>query len=97
MKERRAIRLLPTRRGDPRASVAAFVLQLVLLLIVVPSLVVPVAIEFLRDDAGREVTPERISFITAAPRGGPPTIAAPRAGGDGREAAQGPVAPEVPL
>ncbi len=76
--------LLPKRSGDPRASVAAFVLQVVLIAIVVPAMVVPIAFDLLRDDAGRAVTPERISFIASGPRDGTVTREAPRAGGDGR-------------
>lgn len=76
--------LLPTRRGDPRASLAAFLVQSLLIWIVAPALLVPIAADFLRDDRGVAVTPERISFIATAPRGGAPTTEAPRAGGDGR-------------
>ncbi|MCE9601043.1 MAG: hypothetical protein K8S21_02360 [Gemmatimonadetes bacterium] len=78
------ITLLPTRRGDPRVSVAAFVVQLVVIGIVVPTLVVPVAFELLRDSSGRAVMPERISFITAVPKGTGPSREAARDGGDGR-------------
>ena len=97
MKRRLPPLLLPTRRGDPRASAAAFVLQLVLITIIVPALVVPVAFELLRDDRGREVTPERISFIAAAPSSSRPSRVPPRSGGDGRvpAAAPAPVAPPL--
>lgn len=90
MSKKRVISLLPTRRGDPRASVAAFVLQLLIIFIVVPSFVVPVAMDFLRDDRGNAVMPERISFITAVPQSTGPSREAPREGGDGREPAETP-------
>ena len=81
---KRRITLLPTRRGDPRVSVAAFVVQLFIIAIVVPTLIVPVAFELLRDSSGRAVMPERISFITAVPKGTGPSREAARDGGDGR-------------
>lgn len=84
MTPKRRITLLPTRRGDPRVSVAAFVVQLLIIAIVVPTLVVPVAFELLRDSSGRAVMPERISFITAVPKGTGPSREAARDGGDGR-------------
>jgi len=82
--ERRRIQLLPVRRGDPRASLAAFALQATLIALVVPTLLVPIAFDFLRDDAGRAVMPERISFMVALPESGPRTLETPRDGGDGR-------------
>jgi len=94
---RRRFTLLPTRRGDPRASVVAFVLQLVLIFIVAPSLIVPIAFEMLRDSTGREVMPERISFITAVPENTTATPERPRAGGDGREASPTPSEPAPPI
>jgi hypothetical protein len=94
--KRRFLLAIP-RRGDPRASVAAFVVQLGIMAIVVPALVVPVAFELLRDDAGRVVTPERITFITTVPESGPPTEEAPRAGGDGREQSEEPVPAQEPI
>lgn len=96
MKPKPRLRLLPTRRGDPRASVAAFAVQLVLMAIIVPSLLVPIAFEILRDDAGREVMPERISFITAVPPSTGPSREAPRDGGDGRDAVADPQ-PTAPI
>ena len=84
MTPKRRITLLPTRRGDPRVSAAAFVVQLLVIAIVVPTLVVPVAFELLRDSSGRAVMPERISFITAVPKGTGPSREAARDGGDGR-------------
>lgn len=94
--ERRRLQLLPTRRGDPRASVAAFILQLTLLIVIVPTLIVPIAFDFLRDDAGRRVQPERVSFLVAVPQGGPVTREAPRAGGDGRTPVASPT-PAAPI
>lgn len=91
---KRRFLLIPGRRGDPRASVAAFLLQLAIIVIVVPTLVVPVAFELLRDDAGRVVTPERISFITTVPESGPRSTEPPRAGGDGRAPSEDPVPAE---
>ncbi len=81
---KRQFRLIPRRRGDPGASIAAFLLQLAIMVLVVPALVVPVAFELLRDDQGRVVTPERITFVTTVPESGAPSTEAPRAGGDGR-------------
>jgi hypothetical protein len=97
VKQQRRFLLALPRRGDPRASVAAFVVQLAIMSIVVPALVVPVAFELLRDDAGRVVTPERITFITTVPESGPPTEEAPRAGGDGREQSEEPVPMQAPV
>ncbi len=87
---RRRIRLLPRIHGDRRASVAAFIVQFIIIAIVVPAFVVPVAFEFLRDDDGRIVSPERISFITAVPEGGRRTAEPKRDGGDGRETSEQP-------
>jgi hypothetical protein len=103
MTPRRVRLLLPKRPGDPRASAAAFVVQLLLIAIIVPALIVPITFELLRDDAGNAVRPERISFIMAAPRGGAVETEAPRAGGDGRPPgdrpadANAPAAPVAPL
>ncbi len=95
---KRRLTLLPARRGDPRASVAAFVLQLAIIAIIVPSLIVPIAFEVLRDDAGRAVMPERISFVTAVPQRTSPSREAPRAGGDGRTPSETPAeAPAAPI
>lgn len=94
---KRRIQLLPQRRsGDPRASVAAFVVQLLLLAILVPAFLVPVALDFLRDDAGGAIIPERISFQVSLPTEGPTERRPARAGGDGREATETPAeAPPV--
>ncbi len=97
MSAKRRFSLIPSRRGDPRASVAAFALQLTLLFIVVPSFLVPVAFEYLLDDEGREVVPDRVTYITAVPKGGAPTREAPRAGGDGREASTTPTPSAPPV
>jgi len=84
VKPKRRITLLPRRRGDPRVSVAAFVAQLMVIAIIVPTLLVPVAFDLLRDSSGRAVMPERISFITAVPKGTGPSREPARDGGDGR-------------
>lgn len=85
MTKRRGIQLLPTRRsGDARVSATALVLQVVLLAIVVPSFLVPVAYDWLRDDSGRAIVPEQIRFEVVLPTGGEPNREAPRDGGDGR-------------
>ena len=77
--------LLPIRRtGDPRVSVLAAFVQLTLIAIVVPALIVPVAWDLLRDDAGRQIVPERISFMVALPTDGTAEREPARAGGDGR-------------
>ncbi len=85
--KRRGIQLLPKRRtGDPRASVFAFGLQLVLLSIVVPAFLVPIAYDWLRDDSGRAINPDVIRFEIVLPTGGEANREAPRDGGDGRDA-----------
>lgn len=90
---KRRIQLLPHRRsGDPRASVVALVVQMLLLAIIVPAFLVPVALDFLRDDAGGSVVPERISFEVALPTAGEPERRPAQAGGDGREASETPPA-----
>lgn len=95
---RRRIQLLPKRRsGDPRASAAAFVVQLLLLAIVVPAFLVPVAIDFLRDDAGGAIVAERISFEVMLPTGGPAERRAARAGGDDRATTAEPAAEPAPV
>lgn len=101
MKLKRPRLLLPSRRGDPRASAVAFVLQVVIIALVVPLLIVPIAIDYLRDDFGDPVAPERISFITAVPRTEGGAGEPQRAGGDGRavrdDAAEGEAVPTTPL
>lgn len=92
----RRFRLIPVRRGDPRASVVAALVQIALMVIIVPTLVVPVAFELLRDDQGRVVVPDRITFVTMVPESGPPTREAPRAGGDGRAPSEEPVPASEP-
>lgn len=83
--KRRGIQLLPTRRsGDPRASAIALALQVLLIVIVVPAFLVPIAYDWLRDDSGRAVQPEVIRFEVMLPTGGDANREAPRDGGDGR-------------
>lgn len=85
MTKRRGIQLLPKRRsGDPRASAVAFVAQLVLLAIVLPAFLVPIAYDWLRDDSGRPIAAEVIRFEVMLPTGGEANREAPRDGGDGR-------------
>lgn len=85
VKRRRGVQLLPKRRsGDPRASAIAFGLQLLLLVIVVPAFLVPIAYDWLRDDSGRPIAPEVIRFEVMLPTGGEASREAPRDGGDGR-------------
>jgi hypothetical protein len=86
--------LLPRHGGDRRASALAFVLQVALIAVIVPSFVVPIAVDLLRDDAGRVVTPERISFVIAVPPGDAAPTEAPRDGGDGRAPAADPASVE---
>lgn len=95
---RKRIQLLPKRRsGDPRASAAAFVVQLLLLAIVVPAFLVPVAIDFLRDDAGGAIVPERISFEVTLPTTGPAERRPARAGGNDRAITTEPAAAPAPV
>lgn len=89
--------LLPRHGGDRRASALAFIVQALIIAIIVPSFVVPVAIDFLRDDSGRAVTPERITFVTAVPRSEGSPTEAPRAGGDGRVPSETPAEPLPPV
>lgn len=85
MKPKKGISLLPKRRsGDPRASATAFVVQLLLLGIVVPAFLVPVAYDWLRDDSGRAIVPEVIRFEVQLPTDGDANREAPRSGGDNR-------------
>lgn len=85
MTHKRGIQLLPKRRsGDVRVSATALVLQVLLIVIVVPSFIVPVAYDWLRDDSGRTIVPEEIRFEVVLPTGGEPNREAPRDGGDGR-------------
>lgn len=85
MTKRRGIQLLPKRRSsDPRASAIAFGVQVLLLAIVVPAFLVPIAYDWLRDDSGRPIEPEVIRFEVMLPTGGEANREAPRDGGDGR-------------
>lgn len=98
MAARRRIQLLPKRRsGDPKASAAAFVVQLLLIAIIVPAFLVPVAIDLLRDDSGRAVVPERIAWEVMLPTQGPPQREPAREGGDGREVTDTPPTALPPL
>ena len=86
---------LPRPDSDPRASIVAFVVQVALIAVIVPSLIMPLAFDLFLYDRGM-VTPERISFITALPAATEPTREVPRAGGDGRVPSDAPVvAPPV--
>ena len=97
MKKKR-VELLPRRRaGDPRASVAAFVVQVLLIAIIVPAFLVPVALDFMRDDAGESIIPERISFEVRLPTDGNPQREPARAGGDNRPASDEPYVEAAPL
>lgn len=96
--KKRGIQLLPTRRsGDPRASVAALLVQMLLIAIIVPAFLVPVALDFLRDDSGEAIIPERISFEVLLPTDRPTEREPARAGGDGREATDEPSVPAAPI
>ncbi len=93
---RSRFKLLPLRRdGDPRASLVAVFIQLTLIAIIVPTLIVPLAVDFLRDDSGGSIVPERISFQVLLPTDGEPERRPARDGGDGREPV--PDAPPVEL
>jgi hypothetical protein len=82
---KRGVQLLPKRRsGDARVSATALVLQMLLIVIVVPSFLVPVAYDWLRDDSGRTIVPEEIRFEVVLPTSGEPNREPPRDGGDGR-------------
>lgn len=95
MTKKRRISLLPKRHsGDPRASMVAFVLQLLFIAILVPTLIVPVAFNLLVDDAGDSVVAERISFQVTLPTEGPAERRPAQAGGDDRPRTENPVPPE---
>jgi hypothetical protein len=97
MKKKR-VELLPRRRtGDPRASVAAFVVQVLLLAIIVPAFLVPVALDFMRDDSGASIVPERISFEVRLPTDGEPQREPAREGGDNRTASDEPYVEAAPI
>jgi hypothetical protein len=96
--KKRGITLLPKRRsGDPRASVAALLMQVLMLAIIVPAFIVPVALDFLRDDSGAAIIPERISFEVLLPTDRPTEREPAREGGDGREVSDEPVVPATPI
>ena len=96
--QKKRVDLLPRRRtGDPRASVAAFVAQVLLLAIIVPAFLVPVALDFMRDDSGASIIPERISFEVRLPTDGEPQREPARAGGDNRAVSDEPVVEAEPL
>jgi hypothetical protein len=89
-------RLIPRRDGsDPRVSFLAGFIQLTLIAIIVPTLIVPVALDFLRDDTGRPIVPERLSFDVMLPTDGEAERRPTRAGGDGREASESAAPPEL--
>lgn len=95
---KKRLELLPTRRTvDPRASLVAFVVQVLLLAIIVPTILVPVAINILRDDSGAPVVPERISFQVMLPTDGRPQREPAREGGDNRPMNDAPVEEAAPL
>ena len=97
MSEKRGIRLLPKRRsGDTRASALAVVLQLVFIVVVLNTFVVPVAYDWLRDDSGRPIVPEAVSFEVVLPTSGEPNREAPRDGGDGRPITEESPTPTAP-
>lgn len=91
--------LLPrARTGDPRASALALFIQATLIAVILPALIVPVAVDLLRDDSGGPVMPERISFQVMLPTSGEAERRAPRDGGDGRDAAPDAApAPALPI
>jgi hypothetical protein len=96
--KKKRVELLPRRRtGDPRASVVAFVVQVLLLAIIVPAFLVPVALDFLRDDSGASIVPERISFEVRLPTDGKPQREPARDGGDNRQATDEPYVEAPPL
>jgi len=84
--ERPKIRLLPRRdRTDPRLSALAAFVQLTIIAIIVPTLIVPVAMDLLRDDAGGPIVAERLSWEVMLPTDGVPERRTSRDGGDGRD------------
>lgn len=94
---KKRVRLLPWRRSvDRRASAVGLFVQLTLIAIIVPALVVPVAIDFLRDDAGGPIVPEQISFQVLLPTDGDAERRPARDGGDGRPAVPDATPAEAP-
>jgi hypothetical protein len=85
---------LPKREGsDPRISALAAFVQLTLIAIIVPTFIVPVALDLLRDDAGGAIVAERVSFQVMLPTEGAPERRPSRSGGDDRTASETPVPP----
>lgn len=83
--KKKGIQLLPTRRtGDPRASAIALVAQVVIIAIIVPTFLVPIAYDWLLDDAGRPAVAEVIRFEIALPVEGAANRGETRDGGDDR-------------
>ena len=86
MKQGSRFKLLPRRRdGDPRASAVAIFIQLTLISIIVPTLIVPLTVDFLRDDSGGPIVAERISFQVLLPTDGEAERRPARDGGDASE------------
>lgn len=78
--------LIPRRdKSDPRVSVVAAFIQLTIIAIIVPTLIVPVALDLLRDDAGGPIVAERLSWEVMLPTEGVAERRPSRAGGDGRD------------
>jgi hypothetical protein len=86
---------LPRRDGsDPRVSALALFVQLTLIAVIVPTFLVPVALDMWRDDAGGAIVAERVSFKVMMPTDGEAELRPARDGGDDREASETPtVAP----
>lgn len=91
---RARIRLIPTRRNDPRASLIAAVLQLLLVVVLGSAIAVPIAYDVFQP---REVREERLRFI-AVDTAPAPLVARGRVeqrdGGDDRPLS--PIAPTEP-
>lgn len=85
MTPKKRIQLLPKRHsGDTRASAFALIGQALLIAIIVPTFLVPIAYDWLRDDAGRPIMPEVIRFEIALPTDGAANRGETRDGGDNR-------------
>ncbi len=83
--KKKGIQLLPKRQtGDPRASALALVGQVLIIAIIVPTFLVPIAYDWLLDDAGQPAVAERISFEIALPVDGAANRGETRDGGDNR-------------
>lgn len=88
-------RILPARpRRDPRASLAALVIQLVVVVVLARMVVFPAAMDLLGglSDLIRE---ERVTYVVPAPAGAGAPGARPRDGGDGRRPSDAPPTREV--